>query len=224
MTEVGAVNRLQQILRLYASARPSHVRGAVPTLGKGKPYELYCLADLLEKLAVTEGLYYQFIHRGSLQFRQKGGPCSASFAHLHAFQNGAYFGTIWTDVVFAGLSAHDRVCQQQQTTTFGQLHELDICMVNNDGDGIICHEEIMVGVECKDRPFTNGLLKEVLGVRREMSFVQRGRPPFYTGLSEPTLAEVHSYPPSWLFVRGSNSNIQRYATPGDYFAIRFEHV
>lgn len=226
MTRSEAVRRLREILGRYSSARPADVGNSVPaSLGAGKPYELYCLATLLEHMVVHEGLQYQFVHSGGLQFRLKGGPRSPDYAHIHAFdRNGDYFGTLWTDVTFAGLSAHEHVCAYSLSPGFGRVHELDICLVRTRQDfSHICHHEILVGVECKDRDFTNALLKEALGVRREMTLLRHGQAQA-TGLAQPDRAYVPADPPSWLYVFSSTTTIERYNAPGSFYGIHFSHV
>jgi hypothetical protein len=79
----------------------------------------------------------------------------------------------------------------------------------------------MLGVECKNRGYTKSLLKEILGVRRELSLL--------TDVSVSTQfntwpeAAIRADPPSCLLVYSSDNAVKYYKSPGDLFSIRFEY-
>jgi hypothetical protein len=79
----------------------------------------------------------------------------------------------------------------------------------------------LLGVECKNTGYSKDLLRSILGVRRELSYItDRPRP---TAFAQWPHATVHANPPSCLLVYSTDPKVKSYASPGDVFEIDFFH-
>lgn len=221
----AALSRLTKVLATHAALtrrQRNALRSATIPAIHGKPYELSSLAHMLETLAHDEGFTYAFPSSGAVVFRPVRGPIDHSYTSIGVLRSGSHVANVWTDIQFSSLSACRNTCHAGAVPGFGEKHELDIVITEPGAGGYPCHTQIFLGVECKETVFTNALLKQVLGVRREMCYfkdLHRSR----LFVSQ-RWGYVPAIPSSWLCVHGSDSTILRYAAPGEYFGIDFEHV
>ena len=110
----------------------------------------------------------------------------------------------------------------------GDVHELDIVVLwPGLSDGHPHPDDILIGVEAKHRPYGRGLLKELLGVRREMACLAAPQPnPFVWWISAPPGQSpmVPSWPASALIGYCSYPNVIRYSARTSFFGVRLEHL
>ena len=130
-------------------------------LSDGKLYELYVLSEVVRDLA---GRGCRMVFRGTtLKF--KGGPGMIKTSDPH-FEVRAPDGTnlwLFVDIEFDTLGR-----QQMSATDNSARHEIDIVLVETD-TGYPDYRQIWLGVECKAvANFGKDLVKEALGVRREL--------------------------------------------------------
>ena len=81
-------------------------------------------------------------------------------------------------------------------------------------------EDIRFGVECKSADYEKKLLREILGIRRELSYLTQ---PQATGFSSWPRPTVPATPPSCLLVYSTDPVVLRYSSPGATFGIDFFH-
>jgi hypothetical protein len=127
---------------------------------------------------------------------------------------------VWTDVEFLGLSAEERGVSSP-TADRCDFHELDVVVVPVGTDERPGVHDMKIGVECKNRPYDKSMLRGMLGVRRELSFLHN--PPRRTEFTTWPRPTVPADPPSCLLAYGTDSTILRFAPPGQLFGIDFFH-
>ena len=97
-------------------------------------------------------------------------------------------------------------------------------LVRPGTDGRPLPKEIFLGVEAKHREFSKALLKELLGLRREMTLrSQMSRyadPSWFIWWAEYLPAE----PASGLIAYCSSGSIMKYEAPAEFWGIRMEHL
>jgi hypothetical protein len=79
---------------------------------------------------------------------------------------------------------------------------------------------IWLGVECKNTGYTKNLLKEILGIRRELSLLKSSRS---TRFSNWPRSSVPAEPLSCLMVYSTDQAVSGYSGPGGVFGIDFVH-
>ncbi len=125
---------------------------------------------------------------------------------------------LWTDVEFLTLS-YSRLGSLSPTK--GSYHELDIVIVEAGSNGRPPHSAVWLGIECKNTSYQKGLLKEILGVRRELSLVTSE--PIKTKFSTWPRPYAPANPPSCLVVFATDTAVLEYSDPGEVFGIDFIH-
>lgn len=190
-----------------------------------KAYELSSLIAVMEKLkAMRPTLSFTLVNGASLVFRAKGGPIDRTgWPHIRIEDDGSTVGELWVDIECVAISAKP-IAKFQTGHLYGKCHELDIVLVDADTDGRPLPHEIQLAVEAKHRPFTKALLKELLGVRREMTM--RSLPGSYAA---PYwfiwwATELPANPPSALVAFCSSDTIDKYTDPADFWGIHMEHL
>lgn len=137
---------------------------------EGKLYEAHVLAHIIEQLVTVEGCIITFISGSRPMFKQKGGDINLHYPHFDVVDKaGNSIGKLLTDIYFHTLS------YQKRTYSFrrkGDYHELDIVLVK-DGitSGKPLPDEIRIAVECKNTKLHKHIIRELLGFRRELSYV-----------------------------------------------------
>jgi hypothetical protein len=124
---------------------------------------------------------------------------------------------LWTDIEFLTLS-YSRLASPLPTK--GSYHELDIVVVDPEIQGRPPHSAVWLGIECKNTSYQKGLLKEILGVRRELSLLTS---PIRTKFSLWPRPYAPANPPSCLVVFATDAAVLEYSYPGVVFGIDFIH-
>jgi hypothetical protein len=188
------------------------------TLTDGKLYESYILAVLAEKLTLQEGLTLRLVTGTEIRLRSSGGPIDPQYPHIDVYRNANKVAEIWTDIEFLTLSHQLRGSPPKRLA--GDLHELDIVMVDSSTTDYPRHDSIWLGVECKNTSFDKKLLKQVLGVRREMCFLRDSK---LTKFKSWPRSQIPADPASCLLVFSTDSDVTRYTSPSAIFGIDFFH-
>ncbi len=188
-----AIAVINGVFTAYRSAQPADPQ-VLNALADGKLYELFVLSDLLADLA-RRGFGLKFIGsavppgtaataHSTLKFKASPGQIKQSDSHFEVRPPGAgnHVYRIFVDIEFDTLGH-----ATQRVTDNSRRHELDI-IVTSATSGYPAHDEIALGVECKAvANFDKGLVKEALGVRRELSLL--------TGPTASTLSLAGGNPP-----------------------------
>lgn len=184
----------------------------------GKVYEAWVLCEVLERLVVDEGYNATLRYGRRMTLRSSPGGVNPTFPRFELVHSRKPPLEVWTDVEFLTFSygAATRLRRPGRT----DRHELDIVVIAPGSATYPTHDEIRIGVECKNTGFTKGSLRGILGVRRELSLLTPERP---TGFSRWPRRTVPADPPSCLLVFGSHDSILNYRPPDDVFGIDFFH-
>ncbi len=218
MTRDQIQRQLRNIFRRYLGVSSTVTQGLVPqALSAGKLYEAHVLSRVVEHLAREERYSMTLIGGTKVQLKSSPGPINRSYPRIELRRSGKCFAELWTDVEFLSLS----YCRGgAPTLTKGDYHELDIVIAAAGVSGRPRCDAVWLGVECKNTGYEKGLLKEILGIRRELSFVTDPRA---TKFKSWPRAIVPAEPASCLLVYSTDANVANYAAPGKMFGIDFVH-
>jgi hypothetical protein len=212
-----------QIKKEIKSVLYNHLAGPSAVLAKlvpssvpeGKLYEAFILARIVENLALQDGYELRLVGGDKIYLKTGGGPINPAYPRIQIHANGTCVAELWTDIEFLALSRWRRNFGQ---ITKGDYHELDILVVEAGTTGMPTPDKIWLGVECKHTSYEKSLLKQILGIRRELSLLQ---PPVATRFPKWPRVAVPADPPSCLVVYSTDSSVTEYAAPGDVFGIDF---
>lgn len=194
MDRPAAIKQIKGIFSTYKNLQPSDAQ-LLNALKKGKLYERYVLSWLVQDL-VQRG--FVLIFKGnSLQFKASPGKIKNSDPHFEISCPNSNSSPLYlfVDIEFETLGS-----TQVAVTDKSLRHEIDIVVVDVD-NGYPSFGNIALGVECKAvANFAKSILKEVLGVRRELSFFQLQTPSSLSQLGGVPAVLVPAQPPSeyWL--------------------------
>ena len=226
-----AIAEIRRVLGAYRAARPTD-QATLTVLTDGKLYELFVLADVVKEL-VGRGYSLRFVGstptpkktaagHSTLKFKAGPGMIKLSDSHFEVIAPAvpAPAFRIFVDIEFNTLGQ-----QHTSATDDSRRHEIDI-IVTTAVNGYPDHDQIVLGVECKAvANFGKALVKEALGVRRELSYFHDF--PLPSALNMPGTwppIEVEAEPPSeyrlvYLDAKGNNYS----GSPGA-FGIEFRHL
>lgn len=219
MNKQNAKRKIEALLRRFvvASSQSAYSSVIPAAMTAGKLYEAHVLSRVIEQLATQEGYAIRLINSNFLPLKSAPGPINRSYAYFELRRSGTLRAEIWTDVEFLSLSCDRR--GKTYSPDLGDYHELDIVVATAGLTGRPRHEDIWLGVECKNTAaYTKNLLKEILGIRRELSFVTDDNTTRFTNWPRST---VPANPPSCLMVYTTDSSVTSYSGPGEMFGIDF---
>lgn len=219
MNREQARTELRKIFKDHLGISSKTTQQLVPLkISDGKLYEAYVLGLLVERLVVDEKYSLRLVGGSKIKLKSAPGPINRSYPHIELWREGSCRAELWTDVEFLSLSYQIR---GSGSLTMGDYHELDILIVDVGISGRPGPGEIWLGVECKNTGYEKGLLKEILGIRRELSLLQEPLPTKF--MSWPRIA-VPANPGSCLLVYSTDPKVNNYAAPGDVFGIDFVYA
>lgn len=202
--------------------------GAAAALGRmdqvDRVYELRCLIALIAALRTKRPSLRFTLSAGSgVTLRAKGGPINRTGnAWIEVSDgDGPALAEIWSNVEFLALSHVYQGRPSPAGWTYGRAHELDLVLVTPGLSGRPEPGDILIGVEAKHRPYGKGLLKELLGVRREMAFVGK---PAQNPWAWWSLGGLPATPASGLVAWCAYASITNYTQAADFYGIWMEHL
>ena len=186
----------------------------------GKVYELVVLAEVLSDLA----------HRGfSLSFSNPGGKVSLKAGPGQLLQSDPHFDVatagvtrfqVFVSVEFSTLGAHGA-----HATDLSGRHEIDVGVFDVGCGAYPRHDQIALAVECKAvATLTKALVRGVLGLRRELSYVTDPRPSRLARALRRSVPSVPANPPSEVWLVASDQNVLQYAASPRRFGVECRHV
>ena len=193
----------------------------------GKIYELFCLAKTLEWLRSTYGVSIHLVNGTTVNFKASPGNIDRSRSYFEVSIDGRHL-ELHTDIQVKTLGA------SLITGWVGKsgYHEIDLVLIYSsvaDGD-MPQHDEVVFGVECKSHAkFEKGIVKQVLGIRRELSFLTDPTvssleaffgPFMHFGHSSPM---VNANPASMYWVAYVDPKGDDYKVSPSSFSIEFKH-
>jgi hypothetical protein len=218
MTRDQIQRKLRGIFRRHLGASSATTQGLVPqSLPAGKLYEAYVLSRVVEQLATRERYSLTLVGGTKVQLKTAGGPINRNYPRIDLWRSGSCVAELWTDIQFLTLS----YCMgSARAITKGDFHELDIVIVGAGVTGYPKFDEVWLGVECKNTGYEKGMLREILGIRRELSLLTQAQPTNFHSWPRTT---VPATPPSCLLVYSTDTNVADYSAPGMTFGIDFVH-
>lgn len=221
MTREEAIRRIEAAFRRFTAASDGSEYSALlsPMMTRGKLYEAFILARVAQQLVTQEGMELTLSNGNRIALKSSPGPINRQFPRIDARKCGTTVAELWTDVEF--LSWSYWMGARTRLPTRGEYHELDIIVVDPEIVGRPSPDDIWLGVECKNTGYGKNLLREILGIRRELSLL--------TGLEEHTRftrwprSRLEVHPPACLAVFCADRSVNEYAAPGETFGIDFFH-
>ncbi|MCW6037453.1 hypothetical protein K4A83_14395 [Spirulina subsalsa FACHB-351] len=186
-----------------------------------KAYELSCVIQTVQELKAQDpSRSFVLVGGSSLTFRNKGGPIQRStWPYVEVRTQGHAVAELWVDIEFTALSAWKQN-KNISYPTYGLAHELDILLVKPKSSDRPTPDQIYLGIEAKHREFSKALLKELLGVRREMCYKSKGKNLF--AWWQP-IGILPASPASGLVLFCSGANVPNYTDPATFWGLCMVH-
>ena len=193
-------------------------------VNKGKIYELYCLSRVVEQLKKYRcNISIQSRFR-SIDFKASPGKIDRNKSYFTVrARNGVVF-EIHTDIEIMTLGVapgHSNLGRQDLSA----YHEIDIVVIEQGLSERPRYDQLILGVECKaDENFGKSILKQVLGVRRELSFFTKKSLPskLAQAVGKPS-PEVRAYPNSEYWLAYTDPKGDNYQISPATFGIKFNN-
>jgi hypothetical protein len=210
--------KITKALRKGISANKSALADLIPeSLTAGKAYEAYVLGLVCERLHLDEGFSLRLVGGTKIALKSSPGPINTSYPHIKVFKEHKHIANIWTDVEFTALSATK---SGKHPLSLGDYHEMDIAVVLPTAEARPTPDQVLLLVECKNTGYQKTLLREILGIRRELSFLSHPSSSFFSKWPRST---VPADPPSCITVFSTDPAVLNYCGPGTTFGIDFFH-
>lgn len=219
MNRREAKKRIEAAISKYTKATSKSAYKLVPkSLTNGKLYEAHVLSKVIERLHTDEGFTVLLVNSRHVTLKSSPGPINRHFPRFELYRGGTLVAELWTDVEFLSMSYS--MARNSGVPDRGQYHELDIVLTDPNLSDRPAHDKIWMGVECKNTGYNKGLLKEILGVRRELSLLHNLR---HTKFRLWPRTQIQAEPPSCLLVYSTDPTVLQFQSPGDLFGIDFVH-
>jgi hypothetical protein len=219
MNKATAATEIQKVFAAYKAQTPADTR-LLNALKKGKLYELYVLAKLVENLA-KRGFVLAFQGK-NLAFKGAHGKVKASDPHFVVSKPGSSKADfrIFVDIEFETFGRHTGVPADRSAR-----HELDIVVVvGSFSSGYPRYSDLALGAECKAvANVEKALVKEALGVRRELSLFVDKTPSVLTVAGGSPSVDVSANPASEFWFAFLDPVGDLYANSPSAFSIEFQH-
>lgn len=195
-----------------------NTRPALLKSGKGKVYELYCLARTVAFLKRFSGAQIRF-EGTRVDFKASPGKIDHRRSYFVVYDSGAEF-ELHTDIEVRTLTAAWRPHVVGPSSYF----EIDLVLVAGARhQQRPAHDQIVLGVECKAHAnFSKDSVKQVLGVRRELSIRRSGALRSFVPLTG-WERYVNAHPPSEFWFAFIDPKGLRYRLAPAIFSIEFRH-
>ena len=218
MVRADAIKEVKNIFSGYKKLQPTD-KLILKALNDGKLYELYVLSLVVEDLA-NRG--FTLVFKGkSLQFKGGHGKIKKADPHFEitAPQSNTPSRYLFVDIEFETFGS-----TQISVTDKSLRHEVDIVVVDID-QGYPTHANIDLGVECKAvANFMKSILKEVLGVRRELSLLTAQAPSSLSVLGGAPPVYVPANPASEYWLSYIDPAGDSYQESPQAFGVQFKHM
>lgn len=157
--------RIERTFRsLTTASDPTSYSTLLPTkLASGKLYEAFVLGKIAEKLVQLEGYSLRLINSNHIALKSSPGPVNRNYPRIDVVSGGRTVAELWTDVEFLSMSyCRDRI---RSPPGKGDFHELDLLVLDPGVSSYPRHDQIWLGVECKNTGYKKSLLREILAGR-----------------------------------------------------------
>lgn len=216
MNKAQAIADIQAIFGAYKSVS-GRATARLRKLRKGKLYELWVLAQVVQDLH-ARGFKLVFNGR-TLKFKAGPGQVNPSDGHFEILAPDGTRLWMFVDIEFQSLGS-----SKTHVSDYSRLHELDIVVLLSTSPNPP-HDDIALGVECKCvAKFQKHLIKEALGVRRELSYFRNSvQESILTQLGGSPVA-VRARPPSEFWLAYIDPKGDQYDESPAAFGISLRHL
>ncbi|MDR3525573.1 MAG: hypothetical protein P4L66_15895 [Acetobacteraceae bacterium] len=186
-------------------------------LTDGKLYELFVVSEVVQELSARG---CRLVFQGS-KLKFKGGPGMLKTSDPHFTVRASDGTSLWlfVDIEFDTLGQ-----QTMSATDYSRRHEIDIVLVDTDA-GFPTFENIWLGVECKAvANFGKDLVKEALGVRRELSLLAAVQPSRLSLTEATPSVDVTANPASEFWLAFIDPKGNYYSQSPAAFGIGFRYL
>lgn len=219
---------LDSVFELLESSRAISTKIIGENITTGKLYEAYVLSKVLLYLKMKEHYFIVLMGGSKIKLRSSPGGITRTYSWFNIYKTESdyrsnpesHIAEIWTDIEFSSLSYELK--KKPALITKGEFHELDIMMVKPGLSGRPNHANVMLGIECKNTDYKKSFLREILGIRRELSLLTNV--PVQTFFNNWPTLQVKANPPSVIQVFCTDSRVTSYKEPGERFSIDFYHL
>ncbi len=224
MTITEILDEIESIFNDYIEARDEKERSGIiaglPNEKKsGKLYEAYILGIIAKKLVEEEHLDLELVNGNYIYLKSSPGPINRDYPYIKIKRDGNLLAELWTDIEFTTLS-YSRSGKTNPPSA-GEYHEIDIAVVDSDSIGRPIPSKIWLAIECKNTDFKKSILRQILGLRRELSLMSGE---IETQFRVWPTSNIRCHPPVCLQIYSSDPDIVQYSEPGKIFEIDFIHV
>ena len=181
------------------------------------------LANVVNYLK-AQGAGIKFVGGPLVKFKSAPGLIKAGDPHFRVYLSTSKAAELWiyVDVEFKTLGA-----RMSGAADLSDRHEADIVVVHRDfthlPPAIPDHDDISLAVECKDvANFSKSILKQVLGVRRELSYVPRAERSSFLCQLGIGHSKVRANPPSEFCLAFTDPGGNKYTQSPRAFGIDFK--
>lgn len=211
-----ARRELHSLIQRFESRRIADAD--VRKLTAGKLYEFYVLSKTVEEL---RGRGFNVSFNGKiLKFKQSPSmiqPGDTHFRIQHPATGQSF--NMYTDVEVRTLGS-----TITGSSGLCSYHEIDIVVVFDGVIGRPSHDEIALGVECKSHAkFTKSIVKEVLGIKREISYYSHDSMSILAQASRQLGPIVPSKPPLEYWLCYADPKGDQYRVSPSAFGIEFKN-
>ena len=202
----------------FFDSHGANVRASLVRAGQGKVYELYCVARTVEFLHGLPGVSVRF--QGlTVDFKASPGLVDRSRSYFVVNGMGSEL-ELHTDIEVRTLSSS----LPGGVRGLSSYHEIDVVLLAGAQDRQRpAHNQLILGVECKAQAnFKKDIVRQVLGVRRELSFY-RGRASNSLIRRQGRPHYVNAAPPSEFWLAFADPKGMGYRIGPQRFGIEFKH-
>ena len=208
----------KQITHLFRQYN-GRVGGSINSMTRGRIYELYCLSKVVEELHRRN--YKIHLVGSTVDFKASPGNIdrSRSYFIIHGSRGGF---ELHVDIEVTTLGSS---LSRGENSDRSAYHEIDIVVVDKDSNGRPSHKQLALGVECKAHAiFRKSTLKEILGLRRELSLLTRNLQPSKLAVANGrTSPLVRADPTSEYWLAHIDPASKKYRLSPSVFDIAFHH-
>lgn len=218
MDKSAAEAAIKALFSSYKSVRGSHL-GILKALSSGKLYELFVLARVVRELN-RRGFLIKFVGT-TIEFKSAPGKIDPTSPHFEVYapsESQPAF-KIFTDIEFKTLGS-----RPTHNVGASGYHELDIVVVDASASDRPRYDQIALGVECKAfAKFRKSIVKEALGIRRELSYLTEKRSSVLSEFSGVQQVDVPADPPSEYWLAHLDPTGSQYQNSPATFGIEFKN-
>ena len=225
MNKSQAETRIQSIFQRFSKASTLLHPTLLSGLNNGKLYELYVLSELV--LDLDRRGFQVCLTQSNLKFKAAPGRIKFDDPHIVVTAADGSQLRLFVDIEFETLGK-----SRSHASDLSTRHELDLVLVNVPPKVLLTntayyplHDQIYLAVECKCvANFRKNVVREALGVRRELSYLSEVQKSLLTHIGGPPTVSVPAEPASefWLaFIDRAGTNYER--SPAA-FGIDLKHI